>query len=102
MDEPFSVGVGASVNLIIELGVSPFVILLSHNEAPDSASFDKRQRFVSNQLASFVAHNLSFHVFNSPATHRAMFGPILVAFTVFMFLPVSAQPFVSANTFPRS
>lgn len=89
MNKPFTVGVGASMNLIIELGVRPFVLLLSRKEAPDSASFYQRQRFVSNQLASFVAQNLSFHVFNSPAAHRAMLGPILVAFTVFMFLPVS-------------
>lgn len=37
MDEPFSVGVGASMNPRIEFGVRPFVLLLSHNEASDSA-----------------------------------------------------------------
>ena len=100
MDEPFTVGVGASVNLIIELGVRPFVFLLSHNEASDSALVDRRQRFEPKQFTSFVAQNLSFHVFNFSAADSAMFGPILVAFALFVFFPVFAQPFVSAYTFP--
>ena len=100
MDEPFTVGVGAPVNLIIELRVRPFVLLLSHNEASDSASFDQRQRFEPKKFTGFVAQNLSFHVFNSPAAHSAMFGPVLVAFALFMLFPVFTLPFVSADTFP--
>ena len=100
MDEPFSVGVGASMNPRIELGVRPFVLLLSHDEAPDSASIGRRQWVESKQIAGFIAQYLSFHVFNFSAADSAMFGPVLMAFALFVFFPVFTEAFVSAYTFP--
>ncbi len=100
MNKPFSFWRGASMNLCIEFRIRPFVLLLIHNVVLDSAFFNKRQWFVSNQTAILIAQYVFFHAFNSSATHCAMFGPILVAFAMFVFLPVTAQPFVSAHAFP--
>ncbi len=100
MNKPFSFWCGALMNLCIHFRIRPFVLLLTHNVVLDSAFFNKGQRFVSNQTAILIAPYVFFHAFNSSATHCAMFGPILVAFAMFVFLPVTAQPFVSAHAFP--
>ena len=84
----------------IQRWVRPFVSLLTDREVFDSAKFGLGLWFVAAQFASFVFLDLFFHLCDNPLANRAVFGPILVAFAFFVFLPVFGFAGISAGTLP--
>ena len=97
MNEPTAISVLRAMNFRVEVWVSPFISLLTHQEIPDSTC----EWLVETQdLTFFVFFDVHFHRINRSAGNDAVLRPIFMTVAFFVLFPVFGFAMVATNAGP--